>query len=179
LPPFPAVSEFTRIYRWNTAFEMQYGIDGWRRALHAAGRALIRFRRRYKQGAPPTLDYEWAYARGGNERGLPHRVGFGLPLPFGKPVILQGVEHDRRASPLLIHIALERSEGKVKYRPILTFLPSRFLPGQEQVAYFRKKGERYERSNDGFPVGLAQYQMVQDFLDALTSVPNAVATEVV
>ncbi|MGZ5444631.1 MAG: type III-B CRISPR module RAMP protein Cmr1 [Thermoanaerobaculia bacterium] len=178
LPESPALSDYTRVCRWNQAFEDQSGVEGWRKALHAAGKALIDWRRRYKQGSPPTLDYEWAYGQK-NELGLPHRVGFGLPLPFGPPLLLRGVDHDRRASPLLIHIEVERSGGRVKYRPIFTFLPSRFLPAQEQVAFFRKQGDHYVPSKGVFSVGLDQWRIVQGFFDDLTSGATALATEVV
>jgi CRISPR-associated protein Cmr1 len=61
---------------------------------------------------------------GGNH---PLRIAFGLPLNFGKPAHLQvrPADHNRRASPLFIHI------GECGDRPVavVSFLPAQFLPG--------------------------------------------------
>lgn len=164
LPQWSCVSDFTRVFEWSTAFEARNGVDGWRRALHAAGKAMIDYRRRYDKC---DLDYRWAY-KPANEAALPHRVGFGLPLPFGERVKLEGVEHDRRATPLLIHIAREGSTQNPAYRPTMTFMPSLFLPADEEVAFFRRQPDRKYSQSKRFAVGIEQYRIVQNFLEKLS-----------
>ncbi|MBI5576796.1 MAG: type III-B CRISPR module RAMP protein Cmr1 [Deltaproteobacteria bacterium] len=117
--------------------------NNWVDAMMATGSWLIAFRRRYGypndartwRGNNIGQDYDWAAPNGSKRRGnIPDRSGFGLPLPFGmggETVTWMNVggggkevEDNRRASPLLIHIA---KLGK-DYYPIFTFLPARLVP---------------------------------------------------
>jgi hypothetical protein len=147
---------------------------GWEEALQRAGSWLIAFRRRY--GLPTDertknrdRDYEWAAKNGTKPReAVPDRAGFGLPLPFTKENIVTwrdsgDREQERRASPLLIHVA---RFGK-DYRPALTYLPSRLVPSGEGLCF--------KQTREGGPGGPTttvtprQEGIVDDFLDDLLS----------
>lgn len=116
------------------------GQTTWDEAMVRAGAWMMAFRRRYgspadqRRGSPWPLagrDYVWAKqaARRETPGGLPDRAGFGLPLPFGKKaeqIVSWGGRgaDQRRASPLLIHIARFGD----RYFPVLTHLPAQMLP---------------------------------------------------
>lgn len=88
----------------------------------------------------------------------PQRVAFGLPLNFGKPAHLhvKPADHDRRASPLLIHI------GECGDRPValVSVLPARFLLGPDPAI---SVGGRRVRQMDEATL----YRPVHQFLDRL------------
>lgn len=130
--------------------------DSWDGALSHAGAWVVAYRRRYgapddyREGGRKTLanrDYAWAAPRSQGQSsfrgGLPDRAGFGLPLPFGRHEAITwhdprnpGADGDRRrASPLLIRVARVQ-EG---YLPVLTHIPSRFLPSGAEIRF---KGQR-------------------------------------
>lgn len=119
----------------------------WEDAMSRLGAWLMAFRRRYGIAGEtrPDLahrDYEWA-ARGGSlrhdpNREIPDRAGFGLPLHFGQQETVtwnasDGAGDARRASPLLFHV------GKIgaAYLPVLTYLPSAFLPAGSRLKFKR------------------------------------------
>ena len=92
----------------------------------------------------------------------PDRVAFGLPHNYG-PSKADHVEPaadglDRRASPLFIHIH-QWDKNSIAYG-VLTFLPSRFLPGNApEVNAFG--------ANATIDTTVAFYKPVSDFLDRL------------
>lgn len=165
LRPITAFSPLSRVLVWRNPQ------GTWEGALQVAGEALIRFRRRYGIAG---RDYEWAY-RPGTEAHIPDRVGFGLPIPFSRNTIVQAARHDRRGSPLLIHIGKTPGQhGDVaRYCPVLTYLPAKFLPEGETVGYRHPPRKNVDHCES---VGWIQYKLVQDFLDDL--VDNSTVTEI-
>jgi CRISPR-associated protein Cmr1 len=155
LPMWSRFSKYSRIFEWRKGF------DDCEKALHDVGKSLIEFRRRYNHCVE---DYEWAY-NPHNEKGLPSRIGFGLPLPFGK-VVLEGTVHDRRASPLLIKIF---KTDKDKFVPRLLYLPSIFLDQNEQVQYSGKAGH-----GTSYPVTNSHYEIVPSYLATLKSLAEEI-----
>ncbi len=170
LPKFTAWSPATRIFEWADA------LPTWQHALQEVGATLIGFRHRYRQG---KLDYEWAWM--GTELHIPHRVGFGLPLGFGQSCVLEGAVHDRRASPLFIHIAKEKDA----FRPVLLYLPSVFLPDIEEdnqwhaepVIYKHPPGSHRPAGGAREAVSAEQYRVVDSYLDHICDTRVAVEIE--
>jgi len=124
----------------------------WSEAMTWLGAWLIAFRRRYGYPADsrPGLanrDYAWAAPKGhlrrDPKREVPDRAGFGLPIHFGK---LETVTWDasdkegdaRRASPLLLHVA---RLGPSSFLPVLTYLPSTFLPAGKRLRFKKPPGK--------------------------------------
>lgn len=162
-PAFTAISGATRLFRWKEPFP-----QSWEAAMHAVGKSLITFRRRY--GLSSDRDYAWAY-NPGNRAHIPDRVGFGLPLPFSKDLRLAPEVHDRRASPLFIHIA-KHAGG---FQPVLLYMPAQFLPKvADEIGNLVQEGVRYEIR--GAPSGSAEvvsaihYRVVEDYLASIRSV---------
>lgn len=126
--------------------------DTWEGAMSSVGSWMIAFRRRYgspldKRKVPeekgPGLDYAWAAKNGTQRRqGFPDRAGFGLPLPFGKlgdaeTIVWGDADHDnRRASPMLVHIA---KLAEREYLPVLTHLPAPLIPDGEKLLFKKAK----------------------------------------
>lgn len=171
-------SAMERLGAWMIGFRRRYGsksrdprvIDG----VKLAGR-----------------DYEWAAPKGSDLRKeIPDRAGFGLPLPFtrkemdpvtgrripkGESVFWaspgprrEGQEREqdsRRASPLLLHV----SKLGDSYVPVLTYLPSVFLPPGGQLRF---KGP----PRVFFRMGRGQLRIIDHFLAALET--NGVIREV-
>lgn len=147
---------------------------GWDAALERAGSWFIGFRRRYGSSVDEraTLrgrDYEWAAPNGHkHEQGIPDRGGFGLPLPFDKRIVTwrrsarAGSEpsrgeldaDNRRASPLLLHVARLGDE----WFPVFTYIPSRLIPAGAKLAFKSKAVERDVAK---------QQEVVAHFLDDL------------
>lgn len=123
------------------------GSRSWDEAMSRLGAWLMAFRRRYGIAGEirPGLahrDYEWAAPKGGQRhspnRQIPDRAGFGLPLHFGQQETVtwdsaSGDGDARRASPLLFHVA----KIGPSYWPVLTYLPSAFLPGGKSLRFKR------------------------------------------
>ena len=123
------------------------GYRTWDDAMTHVGAWLMSFRRRYgsqsdsrKSPRRPLADrdYKWAKEAGRNVSpvAVPDRAGFGLSLPFGKKseqIVSWGdyEQDNRRASPLLIHIARFGSQ----FVPILTHLPAKLVPDGKQVRF--------------------------------------------
>ncbi len=152
------------------------GHESWDEAMVHAGGWLMAFRRRY--GYPRDVrhgyssladrDYTWAKQAGRRQppEALPDRAGFGLPLPFGRrpeQIVSWGSPGDdnRRASPLLIHIA--RFGGR--FFPVLTHLPAQMLPNGRKQEKVRFKGlpQPARAPTD------QQRSVVRNFLDDLES----------
>ncbi len=172
--------EWTCFSRGSRVFLGAKGFETGEEALSRLGGWLIAFRRRYGKntdsrtlGGQPVAgrDYEWAAPNGSKPgEGIPDRAGFGLPLPFvrkendvdrGESVIWnwekekESVKDPRRASPLLLHVA----RFGASYFPILTWLPSRFLP----------EGARFEIKGRAFRPGIEppRPDIVTHFLEGL------------
>lgn len=77
----------------------------------------------------------------------PRRVVFGLPHNYGKQRCLQvaPAHHDRRASPLFIHI--HQAKNADAPLAVLSFLPSAFLPQNEPLKLLNTTAlPRYDKS---------------------------------
>ena len=149
---------------------------GWDTVLECAGSWFIGFRRRYgisrdERAQLRERDYEWAAPNGHkHEQGIPDRGGFGLPLPFDKRIVTwrraaQGGSEpsraeldadNRRASPLLLHVARLGDE----WFPVFTYIPSRLIPAGAKLAFKSKAVERDVAE---------QQQVVTRFLDDLAA----------
>lgn len=68
----------------------------------------------------------------------PQRVAFGLPHNYGQGPRkeVKPEKHERRGSPLFIHI--HQPDPNIKPTAVLSFLPSRFLPEGESIRAFGK-----------------------------------------
>lgn len=139
--------EWTCFTAKSRVFLASKGYDTWEEAMTHLGAWLMAFRRRYgiRSDIRPGLahrDYEWAAPKGAMRnnarREIPDRAGFGLPIHFGPETVTwessAGEGKDaRRASPLLLHVA--HIGGS--YLPVLTHLPSAFLPGSGCLRFKR------------------------------------------
>ena len=131
-------TEWTCFTAGSRIFLAREACRSWSEAMTCLGAWLIAFRRRYgfAGDSRPGLagrDYDWASRNGrmrhNPARQIPDRAGFGLPLHFGPQETVtwdpgDGSSDARRASPLLLHVAKVGSS----YLPVLTHLPSMFLP---------------------------------------------------
>lgn len=157
-PPYSAFAQGTRVVvaELSTADALS--------ALNYVGEQM----RRYRGWRPPGEkrfkdDHDWFISIPGDgsirrdlPRGHPRRVAFGLPHNyFGRDHEPQkagvlGEVHDRRASPLFIHIGTSSNQGKSgdngeagpKYLVILTVFPSQFLPIGERLWIWRRTPNR-------------------------------------
>lgn len=134
-PEWSHLSAGTRVCLGREIFE------SWDEAMVHAGGWMMAFRRRYGLANRPSeqRDHHWAKEAKDHETpsGVPDRAGFGIPLPFGKPdreVVSWGSKGDdnRRASPLLLHIA---RLGEESFLPVFTHLPARLVPRGEEVRF--------------------------------------------
>jgi CRISPR-associated protein Cmr1 len=139
-------AEWTCFNASSRIFVAREACGSWSEAMTRLGAWLIAFRRRYGFPADsrPGLanrDYEWAALKGSERqkpsRQIPDRAGFGLPIHFGSQETVtwdSGAGEDaRRASPLLLHVARIGSS----YLPVLTHLPSAFLPAGKSLKFKR------------------------------------------
>jgi CRISPR-associated protein Cmr1 len=159
-PPYSSFSAATRLLVWRAPQPT------WKAAMQQIGGCMIRFRRRY-EGGGRARDYVWAH-KPATQQHVPDRVGFGLPLPFHRELILVGQDHGRRASPLLIHIARPADSS---FLPVLLWLPAQFLPGGEEVIYTGRESKyRGSPSDPGHEApDRVHHQIVSQFLDTLVS----------
>lgn len=142
-------TEWTCFTAGSRIFLARETCGSWSEAMTRLGAWLIAFRRRYGFAgeARPGLanrDYEWAAPKGSlwrsERREIPDRAGFGLPLHFGtqETVTWDASDKDgdaRRASPLLLHVA---RLGPSSFLPVLTHLPSTFLPAGKRLRFKKK-----------------------------------------
>lgn len=113
----------------------------WLEALEAVGVFLSTFRRQ-RSG----IEFPAVRAASGGKATLPpmERAILGLPIVFFDPSvrrplgILEGQEHDRRASPLLIRVTRLGSQ----YGLVLTLFRAQFLPPGEQLVLRDSSGGR-------------------------------------
>ena len=91
----------------------------------------------------------------------PYRLAFGLPHNYGKgdQNSVQPEKHDRRASPLFIHI--DQPDERQKPTVLVTFLPSNLLPEGEKVKAFGQSVDLNTSQALWFPI--------HAFLDRLIS----------
>ncbi len=94
----------------------------------------------------------------------PHRIAFGLPHNYGKfddqHVSTANKKLDRRASPLFIHIHQTSQEAAPS--ALLVFLPSRFLPADEEVSAFGKRSKVKDAEPLWYPVHGFLDRMISD-----------------
>jgi CRISPR-associated protein Cmr1 len=129
--------------------------SSWEEALDAIGQRMQQFRSRR---AP---DYQNAKnAVQGKHLTQPiERAAFGLPIVFyyrslkGAKGTLEGERHDRRASPLFIHVTRLSSR---KHALVLTFFQAQFL----------EEGEKLKLKRQGPPayVGTPDMSLIDDFI---------------
>ncbi|MBX6722002.1 MAG: hypothetical protein IRY92_01995 [Dactylosporangium sp.] len=150
LPPYTAFSPASRVLIGPAAPAM--------RALNDLGEQYKAFRMRL------TDDTEIVRRTGD---GHPDRAAFGLPVnfEFKKPrdkisVRPASPDGDRRASPLFFH--MHEHGGRV--RPVVAFLPARFLP-ENKIVYSREKGWRSKPQQ--LPDTDRLYEPVHRFLNEL------------
>ncbi len=110
--------------------------DSWAEALDAIGQAMQQFRSRRN----PDYQNVKQAIQGGNLSQPVQRAAFGLPIVFyyrslGQKGILRGESHDRRASPLIIHIT-KLANGK--YAIVLTVFYARLLSINERMKLKRE-----------------------------------------
>jgi CRISPR-associated protein Cmr1 len=135
LPPYTALSPRTRVVVV-PGRDRQLPID----LLDLVGREMMRYRSWGHHGQVLgrnseknfERDHDLMKKRPEQRSEHPKRIVFGLPHNYGKPSTDQvgpGDNHDRRASPLLLHIH-ECGNTPVA---VLSFLPGRFLPEGDEA----------------------------------------------
>jgi CRISPR-associated protein Cmr1 len=134
---------------------MDRQFTSWEEALDAIGRRMQQFRNRR---APDYQNVKNA-VQGQHLTQPVKRAAFGLPIVFyyrslkGAKGTLEGERHDRRASPLFIHV--NRLSNR-KYVLVLTFFQAQFL----------EKGEKLKLKRQGLPayVGTPDLSLIDDFI---------------
>lgn len=161
LPDYTALSRHTAVVIWPLR------ATSWEQALNNVGRELGTFRS--SQAEHPNFladrDLISAYAFGGAAPDRsPERAAFGLPHNYffkqtRTQVNVAGAEHDRRASPLFIHL---HELGGGGFAAVMSLIPVRFLPKGEQV----KIGPAGRRPPHNVPPP-PDFAPVRDFLSSL------------
>jgi len=134
---------------------MDRQFTSWEEALDAIGQRMQQFRNRR---APDYQNVKNA-VQGQHLTQPVKRAAFGLPIVFyyrslkGAKGTLEGERHDRRASPLFIHV--NRLSNR-KYALVLTFFQAQFL----------EKGEKLKLKRQGLPayVGTPDMSLIDDFI---------------
>lgn len=158
LPPYTAYSKFTRIVI------AEKGVDPLQ-LLNSIGEAMQMYRSWGRNGKVNgktaernfRFDHDLALeASRTNIKDHPRRIVFGLPHNYyfsshGEKVDVKPAKHERRASPLFIHIQ-ELTNGQ--YAAVTTIMPSEFLPAGENI-----------KVNDSFVPQNADFDVIQEFLD--------------
>lgn len=170
LPEYTALSALTKVR------VLPLNTKSWENALQDVGDRLNAYRsaqktERFHDDRDLILDYAY---RGKKPNRAPRRAAFGLPHNYffkqepTKKVDVIGVERNRRASPLFIHLH-ELRGGQLA--AVLSFIPARFLPKGEQVKIgpaIEKKGQRErEVENDTFAPPPPDFGAVEGFLSSL------------
>ncbi len=128
---------------WCSIAVVNREFDDWKGALDAFGRVMQQFRNRYE----PDYRNVKAVLQGSNRLQPVQRAAFGLPIVFyfrslgDKRATLEGEEHDRRASSLLVRVT-KLANGKCVL--VLNRFRSLFLPTDErlQLRYRERRDER-------------------------------------
>lgn len=130
---------------WCKIFVVNREFANWMEALNEFGQKMQQFRNR----RDPDYSNVKSVLQGSNKLQPVQRAAFGLPIVFyfpslrGKRAMLEGEEHDRRASPLIVRVT-KLANGK--YALVLTRFYSLFLPPRErlQLRYRERNKEREE-----------------------------------
>jgi CRISPR-associated protein Cmr1 len=129
--------------------------SSWEEALDAIGQRMQQFRSRR---APDYQNVKNA-VQGKHLTQPIERAAFGLPIVFyyrslkGAKGTLEGERHDRRASPLFIHVT--RLSNR-KYALVLTFFQAQFLEEGEKLKLKRQGPAAY--------VGTPDMSLIDDFI---------------
>jgi len=148
---------------WCSIAVVNREFDDWKGALDAFGQTMQRFRNRYE----PDYSNVKAVLQSGNRLKPVQRAAFGLPIVFyfrslnGERATLEGEEHERRASPLLVRVT-KLANGKCVL--VLTRFRSLFLPTNERLQL------RYRERHDERKVFTTQPNetLLDEFLDFLS-----------
>lgn len=134
--------------------------DTWAEALNAFGKSMQEFRNRRQ---PDYSTVKQALQGRQLERTV-ERAAFGLPIVFrftslgNEKGTLEGEQHSRRASPLLVHVTRLASN---KYALVLTLFYAQFLPTGEQL--------KLKRRGPAARVDVPDFKLLRDFLDSLST----------
>ncbi len=126
--------EYCKIWVVNFAF------PHWSEALNRLGEEMQRFRRRRE----PDYSNVKAVIQGKGKLQPVRRATFGLPIIFyyrslgGASGVLEGTEHDRRASPLIVRVVKLANKN---YALILLRFIALLLPEDEQLSLRRGNNE--------------------------------------
>ena len=114
--------------------------DRWQDALEAVGMAMQAFRLRFPRGDYPGVPDDYANVKaalqGGDLNQPIQRAAFGLPIVFyftslqGERDTLEGDNHDRRSSPLIIRVT-QLANGQ--FAVVLTVFYAKLLPDGERL----------------------------------------------
>jgi len=112
-------------------FVVDRQFNDWADALNTFGQAMQQFRNRRQ----PDYSNVKAVLQGSNQLQPVHRAAFGLPIIFyfrslNERATLEGEEHDRRASPLMVRVT-KLVNGK--FALVITLFRSLFLPPNERL----------------------------------------------
>jgi len=162
-PTFETQPAFDVLHpNWCSIAVVDREFANWSDALNEFGQAMQQFRRRYE----PDYSNVKAVLQGSNRLQPVQRAAFGLPIVFyfssrGTSGTLEGEEHDRRASPLLVRVT-KLANGK--YVLVLTRFRSLFLPTNERLQL------RYREHHDERKVFTAQPSdtLLDEFLGYLS-----------
>lgn len=190
MPAYSCLSTGSSVYVWKKAF------PSWKEALEGVGNDFLDWRvnwpRKKPSGTTPRNDYDLVCGTGGfiDKQTISHspaRAAFGLPhnylsssrkksntLPYRANFTWNlGGKEQRRASPLLFHVA-ELAAGKnpnERYCVVLTFLRSKFLPDGVKIVPTlpeeKSKGVVRFKEVTHPPVSPPNYQAIDDFLSSL------------
>ena len=144
---------------WCSIAVVNREFDDWKDALDAFGQAMQQFRSRRQ----PDYSNVKSVLQGSNQLQPVQRAAFGLPIVFyfrslgGERAALEGEEHDRRASPLLVRVT-KLASGKCVL--VLTRFRSLFLPAGERLQL--RHGNRKVHTNQ------PNDAMLNDFLSHLS-----------
>jgi CRISPR-associated protein Cmr1 len=91
----------------------------------------------------------------------PERVMFGLPHNYGENKKVLAENHERRASPLLLHVHQISSN---EFTGISVYLPAKFLPDGENIKA-GNKNVPYNPHRHTVPIIPSGYAVITDFID--------------
>lgn len=138
-PPFQNPPAFDVLHpNLCSIFVVNQQFSGWAEALNAFGQAMQQFRNRYN----PDYSNVKAVIQGKGQLQPVKRAAFGLPIVFyfrslNERATLEGAEHDRRSSPLLVRVT-RLANGECTL--VVTLFRSPLLPTGERLQL--RRGER-------------------------------------
>lgn len=159
------IPEYTAFSKNNRTIILEE-FDDYEQALKYVGETIMQFRRGYGEDAGIVCDY----LEKKNVDKHPEKVIFGLPHNYfiknlGKVEInpVMDSERIRRSSPLFIKIISVEENKDVKYIPVMTVFPAKFLPEDSEISL---EGERKGRILE--PKILepkVSYNLINEFMD--------------